>query len=116
MVNIRAASLALASSLTLLLPTPSAASPHVYTNMILGVGNLKYCIEHAEKIARQNGFARNIEVVGEGNMKDFHADHNDMPMAITVSCSTRLGGAAIAVAGMNNDDTYEMIKKVYKDF
>jgi hypothetical protein len=32
-------------------------------------------------------------------------------------CSTKLGGAAIAVAGMNNnDDTLAMMKKVYNDF
>lgn len=31
-------------------------------------------------------------------------------------CSTKLGGAAIAVAGMNNDDTLAMMKKVSNDF
>ena len=49
-------------------------------------------------------------------MQDFHADHNDKPLSITVSCSTKLGGDAIAVAGMNNDGTLAMIRKVYDDF
>ena len=49
-------------------------------------------------------------------MQDFHADHNNKPLPITVSCSTELGGATIAVAGMNNDDTFAMIGKVHDDF
>ena len=49
-------------------------------------------------------------------MQDFHADHNNKPLPITVSCSTELGGATIAVAGMNNDDTFAMFNRIYEAF
>jgi hypothetical protein len=95
---------------------PAQAIPHVYAGLVLGVNSMQACLSQAEKIAKKNGFTDNIEVVGSGSMQDFHADHNDKPLSITVSCSTKLGGAAIAVAGMNNDDTFAMIRKVYDDF
>ena len=49
-------------------------------------------------------------------MQGFHADHNDNPSSIKVSCSTKQGGAAFAVTSMNNDDTFAMIGKVHDDF
>jgi hypothetical protein len=80
------------------------------------INGMESCISQAEKITRNHGFTESVEVVGSEKMRDFHADHKDNPLSITVSCSTKLGGAAIAVAGMNNDDIFAMTQKVYDDF
>ncbi len=95
---------------------PVRAIPHVYAGLVLGINSMDGCLSQAEKIARNHGFTESIEVVGSEKMRDFHADHKDNPPSITVSCSTKLGGAAIAVAGMNYDDTFAMMEKVYDDF
>ena len=95
---------------------PALAVPHVYTGFMLGIKSMEDCLNQAEKIGRNNGFTENIEIVGSGSMKDFHAGHNNDPISLSVSCSTKLGGAAIAVAGMNNDDTFAMFNRIYEAF
>ena len=101
----------------LLAPTPAAAMPHVYADMFLGVSSLESCIEDAERVGRKHGFTDDIEVVEHGNtLRDFYADHKNLPVSFTVSCSTRLGGAAYAVAGMNNDITFKIFQKIFDDF
>ncbi len=82
---------------------------------MLGVNSMEASLKQAEK-SLKNDFTDNIEVAGSGSMQDFRADHNDKSLSITLSCSTKLGGAAIAVAGMNKDDTFAMIRKVCNDF
>ena len=94
---------------------PVLAIPHVYAGLVLDINRIEGCLSQAEKIARKHGFTESIEVAGSEKMRDFHADHKDNPLSITVNFSTKLGGAAIAVAGMNNDDTFAMMQKVYDD-
>ena len=108
---------ALGLLVAVLSPTqPAQAVPHVYTDTVLGVSDLTACVENARKVATKNGFTDDIQVLGSGESRDVYANHASKPMALAVSCSTRLGAASIAVAGMNNDDTFEAFKKVYDDF
>ena len=101
----------------LLSPTqPAQAVPHVYTDKVLGVSDLTACVENARKVASKNGFTDDIQVIGSGESRDVDANHASEPLALAISCSTHLGAASIAVAGMNNDDTFEAFKKVDADF
>ncbi|AFY28995.1 hypothetical protein [Cyanobium gracile] len=74
--------------LALLAPVePALAVPHLYTDVVLGVDDLRAWVDNAS-----------------------------LPMALSISCSSQLGAASIAVAGMNNDDTFAAFQKVYDDF
>lgn len=108
--------LLLAALGTLSLPESAQAIPHVYTNLVLGIANAEACIQNSRRVASKHGFTENHEVLGEKGSQFFFADHRDKPLALTVSCSTKLGGASIAVAGMNNDDAFEIFQRVYDDF
>ena len=103
--------------LALLTPTePALAVPHVYSDVVLGVNDLMACVDTAKKVASKNGFTEDVQVVGTGKSRSVYADHASLPMALSISCSTHLGAASIAVAGMNNDDTFAAFQKVYDDF
>ncbi len=108
--------LLLAALGTLSLPESAHAVPHVYTNLVLGISSSEACIQNSKRVANKNGFTENHEVVGEKGSQSFYADHRDKPLAMAVSCSTKLGGASVAVTGMNNDDTYALFERVYDDF
>jgi hypothetical protein len=95
---------------------PAQAVPYVYTDTVLGVSDLTACVENVRKVATKNGFTDNIHVMGSGESRDVYAHHASKPLALAVTCSTHLGAASIAIAGMNNDDTLEAFKKVYDDF
>jgi hypothetical protein len=108
--------LLLAALGTLSLPDSAHAIPHVYTNLVLGISSSEACIQNSKRVATKNGFTDNHEVLGEKGNQYFYADHGEKPLALAVSCSTKLGGAAIAVSGMNNDDAFAMFERVYDDF
>jgi hypothetical protein len=97
-------------------PESTQAIPHVYTNLVLGIDSAETCIQNSKRVASKNGFTENQEVLGEKGSQFFYADHRDKPLALAISCSTKLGGASIAVTGMNNDDTFAMFERVYDDF
>jgi hypothetical protein len=100
----------------LYLPGPVQAIPHVYTNLVLGIASAESCIQTSKQVASKNGFTENHQVLGEKGTQSFYADHRDKPLALAVSCSTKLGGASFAVSGMNNDDTFAVFESVYNDF
>ncbi|MCP9797017.1 MULTISPECIES: hypothetical protein [Cyanophyceae] len=103
--------------LALLAPAePALAVPHVYTDVVLGVDNLMACVENAKTVASKNGFTDDVQVTGTGKSRSLYADHASLPMALSISCSSQLGAVSIAVAGMNNDDTFAAFQKVYDDF
>ncbi len=108
--------LLLAALGTLSLPESAHAIPHVYTNLVLGIANAEICIQNSKRVANKHGFTENHEVLGEKGSQFFYADHRDKPLALAVSCSTKLGGASVAVSGMNNDDTFVMFERIYDDF
>ncbi len=95
---------------------PALAVPHVYSAVVLGVTDLMACVENARTVASRNGFSDDVQVRGSGESRSFYADHASLPMALSISCSTKLSAASIAVAGMNNDDTFAAFQKVYDDF
>ena len=95
---------------------PALAVPHVYTDVVLGVNDLMACVDNAKKVASKNGFTDDVQVIGTGKSRSIYADHASIPKALSISCSTHLGAASIAVAGMNNDDTFASFKQVYDDF
>ena len=103
--------------LALLTPgEPALAVPHVYSDVVLGVNDLMACVENAKKVASKNGFTDDVQVIGTGKSRSIYADHASLPLALSISCSTHLGAVSIAVAGMNNDDTFAAFKQVYDDF
>ena len=108
--------LLLAALGSLSLPQSAEAIPHVYTNLVLGIASSEACIQNAKRVASKNGFTENQEVLGEEGSQFFYADHRNKPLALAVSCINKLGGASIAVSGMNNDDTFAMFERVYDDF
>lgn len=95
---------------------PAQAVPHVYTEVVLGVDDLMACVDNAKTVASKNGFTDDVQVNGTGKSRSIYADHASLPMALSITCSTHLGAASIAVAGMNNDDTFAAFQKVYDDF
>lgn len=97
-------------------PESAQAIPHVYTNLVLGIDSAETCIQNSKRVASKNGFTENQEVLGVKGSQFFYADHSEKPLALAISCSTKLGGASIAVTGMNNDDTFAMFERVYDDF
>ena len=108
--------LLLAALGTVLLPESAQAIPHVYTDLVLGIASAEICIQSSKRVAQKHGFTENHEVLGEKGSQFFYADHRDKPLALAVSCSTKLGGASIAVSGMHNDDTFAMFERIYDDF
>lgn len=116
MINFKSVTLATAS-IAFFLPVPASAVPHVYVNAVLGVNSVEKCIENAKAKAQKHGFIDDIEVVkNHSRNSDFYATHKDTPMSIAVSCSAKLGTASIAIAGMNNDETFKMMTTYYNDF
>lgn len=95
---------------------PARAVPHVYTDTGLGVSDLTACIDNAKQVARKHGFNDDIQVLGSGESRILDANHASKPLALASSCSTRLGAASIAVAGMNNDDAFQAFQQVCDNF
>jgi hypothetical protein len=97
---------------------PARAVPHVYTDTGLGVSDLTACIDNAKQVARKHGFNDDIQVLGSGESRILDANHASKPLALALasSCSTRLGAASIAVAGMNNDDAFQAFQQVCDNF
>ncbi|MDM7952269.1 MAG: hypothetical protein QUV07_03490 [Cyanobium sp. CZS 25K] len=95
---------------------PALAVPHVSSDVVLGVNDLMACVDNAKRVASKNGFSDDVQVLGTSESRSVYVDHTSLPMALSISCSTKLSAALIAVSGMNNDDTFAAFKKVYDDF
>lgn len=97
---------------------PALASPHVYSNFVTGVDTLDECLSRARRTARSTGFTVGQQVVNlrAGKGAEFFADHASEPMAVNVHCVPRTGTVSIAVAGMNNDRTFEAMREFYNEY
>lgn len=109
----RLAPCAVLAACAITLPLPALAVPYVYADAILGVKSVEGCVQRATMLANKHGFTSEHEVVDKS---DFYAAHADMPMTLNVSCSSKIGTIVIAVAGMNNQETFAAFQKIYADF
>ena len=96
---------------------PLPTIPHLYTDVVLGVNDLEACVANASRVAIKNGFTDTPQVINNGKKsRDFYANHASKALTLAISCTTELRAASIAVAGMDNDETFEAFKQVYADF
>lgn len=111
-------SLAVVAITTALSPRPASASPHVYSNFVTGIDTLDECLSRAKRTAGNTGFTVGQQVVNlrGGKGAEFFADHASEPMAVNVHCVPRTGTVSIAVAGLNNDRTFEAMREFYNAY
>ena len=101
----------LASSLILEGEESSAQglAPAVYTTAICSDGDLVASLTGIAQLTRHLGFTLHPETLyaSDGASASYHADHVDVPVGLAVDCNPRRGTVALAVTGMDAEETLE---------
>jgi len=98
----------LASSLILEeLNEPQDPAPAVYTTAICSDGDLVASLTGIAQLSRDLGFTLHPETLyaADGCSATYHADHAEVPVGLAVDCNPRRGTVALAVTGMDAEET-----------
>lgn len=103
----------LTSSLLLGLEDPASdplgpAAPHVYVRAIASDGDLIASLTGVAELSRGMGFTLAPETLyaQDGRSATYHADHCEVAVSIAVECNPITRTVALAVSGLDGDDTY----------
>ena len=99
---------ALASSLVLEPVSEPEPAPFVFTAAIHTQADLVSSLIGITELSREQGFSRDPDTsYGDGGRNaTYHVDHRDLPISLTVNCNPLRQTVAIAVSGLDGDDTY----------
>ncbi len=84
-------------------------APAVYTTAICSDAGLVASLTGIAQLTRELGFTLHPETLyaSDGGSATYHADHAEVPVALAVDCNPRRGTVALAVSGMDADETLE---------
>lgn len=90
-------------------PQSQDPAPAVYTTAICSDGDLAASLTGIAQLTRDLGFTLHPETLyaSDGCSASYHADHAEVPVALAVDCNPRRGTVALAVTGMDGDQTLE---------
>jgi hypothetical protein len=99
----------------LLVLEPVAApdpGPFVHTAAIHTSADLVASLDGITQLSREQGFSRDPETHygDDGRHATYHVDHCDLPVSLSVNCNPRRQTVAIAVSGLDCDDTYRCFR------
>ncbi|MFO8237651.1 MAG: hypothetical protein R6U00_05225 [Prochlorococcaceae cyanobacterium] len=101
----------------LLMFEPVAAvdpGPYVHTAAIHTSADLTASLNGITQLSREQGFSRDPDThYGDGGRSaTYHVDHRDLPVSLTVNCHPLRQTVAIAVSGLDCDDTYRCFSEL----
>ena len=101
----------------LLVFEPVAAAepgPFVHTAAIHTSADLVASLDGITQLSRQQGFSRDPEThYGDGGRTAvYHVDHCELAVSLTVNCHPLRQTVAIAVSGLDCDDTYRCFREL----
>ena len=99
----------------LLVLEPLAAAepgPFVHTAALHTTADLAASLAGITQLSREQGFSRDPEThYGDGGRSAmYHVDHRDLPVSLSVNCHPLRQTVAIAVSGLDCDDTYRSFR------
>jgi len=99
---------ALANSLVLEPVSEPEPAPFVYTAAIHTTADLVSSLIGITELSRQQGFSRDPETNygDDGRQATYHVDHRDLSVSLSVNCNPLRQTVAIAVSGLDGEDTY----------
>jgi hypothetical protein len=82
--------------------------PYVHTAALHTTADLAASLAGITQLSREQGFSRDPEThYGDGGRSAmYHVDHRDLPVSLSVNCHPLRQTVAIAVSGLDCDDTY----------
>jgi hypothetical protein len=88
---------------------PQEPAPAVYTTAICSDGDLVTSLTGIAQLTRNLGFTLHPETLyaSDGASATYHADHADVPVGLAVDCNPRRGTVALAVSGMDAEETLD---------
>ncbi|MFM9101687.1 MAG: hypothetical protein ACKOPS_10260 [Cyanobium sp.] len=98
---------AFASSLVLEPVSEPEPAPVVYTAAIHTTADLVSSLIGITELSRDQGFNRHPETnYGDGGRHaNYHVDHSTLPVSLTVNCNPPRQTVAIAVSGLDSEET-----------
>lgn len=96
-------------------PLPAVdPGPYVHTAAIHTSADLVVSLDGITQLSRERGFSRDPDThYGDGGRTaTYHVDHRDLPVSLTVNCNPRRQTVAIAVSGLDCDDTYRCFREL----
>jgi hypothetical protein len=98
---------AFASSLVLEPVSDPEPAPVVYTAAIHTSADLVSSLIGITELSRDQGFSRHPETIyGDGGRNaTYHVDHSSLPMSLSVNCNPLRQTVAIAVSGLDSEET-----------
>ena len=105
---------ALASSLVLEPVREPEPAPFVHTAAVHTTADLVSALIGISELSRQQGFNRDPETsYGDGGRQaTYHVDHQELPLSLTVNCNPQRQTVAIAVSGLDADDTHRCFQQL----
>lgn len=94
------------------------AGPYVYIDSFVVSDSQESCLARMRSYLLEAGLtasvARSMATDSKGNQyqEGWDADHPDKNIGATTECDAKDGTGAIAVAGMNNDETFKVYQKL----
>jgi hypothetical protein len=88
----------------------AAAAPFVYTGAILSSADLASALPGIIRLTQALGFTLHPETLyGEADdSASYHVDHSEQAVALTVHCHPRRQTVAIAVSGLDSEQTLQL--------
>jgi hypothetical protein len=86
--------------------------PFVHTAALHTAADLSASLDGITQLSREQGFSRDPEThYGDGGLSaTYHVDHCDLPVSLSVNCNPLRQTVAIAVSGLDCDDTYRCFR------
>lgn len=86
--------------------------PYVHTAAVHTTADLVASLTGITRLSRQLGFSRDPETHYSpcGRSAEYRVDHRDLPVSLSVNCNPQRQTVAIAVSGLDCDDTYRCFR------
>ena len=91
------------------------AKPFIYSNTFAYSGTNEQCLKGAEAVLKNNGVEDiQIEYKQDNRIAFIYGSHRNEYTAIQIECNQKLGITALAIAGLDNDFTFQLYSKLFE--
>ena len=90
------------------------AKPFIYSNAFEYRGTSKQCLKGAEAVLKRYEIEDvQIEYTKDWRIAFIHGSHKSEYIAIQIECNQKLGVTTLAIAGLDNDFTFQLYSKLF---